>query len=258
MGRSRESKRVNSEGGIGKGKKKEHSPSGRPLGVTDARYAKLATLHKKLRFDQPEYIGPLEVVDLFPEKPDFVLVIHNFLSTFECKQLINVIEDIQLNKASGKDTHPKRGEAYLDRENLPFKDPLLADTLWQRLKDHLPLVDGRKPVCFQDKLSYYCYRKGQRFDEHVDQSSRSVDNSCQTEYTLLIYLNGGVGSSINLEGGETEFMGSKGRVALSVEPEEGMLLLHAHGQRCLLHAGREVRKGVKYVFRTDIMYDRNK
>eukprot|EP00242_Pyramimonas_sp_CCMP2087_P005970 CAMPEP_0198217696 /NCGR_PEP_ID=MMETSP1445-20131203/65323_1 /TAXON_ID=36898 /ORGANISM="Pyramimonas sp., Strain CCMP2087" /LENGTH=39 /DNA_ID= /DNA_START= /DNA_END= /DNA_ORIENTATION= len=36
-----------------------------------------------------------------------------------------------------------------------------------------------------------------------------------------------------------------------------MLLLHAHGRRCLLHEGAMVTKRAKYVMRTDVMYRRN-
>lgn len=39
-----------------------------------------------------------------------------------------------------------------------------------------------------------------------------------------------------------------------VAPIEGMALLHLHGDKCLLHEARNVTKGVKYVFRSDIVF----
>lgn len=37
-----------------------------------------------------------------------------------------------------------------------------------------------------------------------------------------------------------------------VELETGMLLLHKHGNECMLHEGREVTAGEKWVIRTDL------
>jgi len=39
-----------------------------------------------------------------------------------------------------------------------------------------------------------------------------------------------------------------------VAPIEGMALLHIHGDKCLLHEARNVTKGVKYVFRSDVIF----
>jgi hypothetical protein len=41
---------------------------------------------------------------------------------------------------------------------------------------------------------------------------------------------------------------------LQVAPIEGMALLHIHGDKCLLHEARNVTKGVKYVFRSDVVF----
>ena len=41
---------------------------------------------------------------------------------------------------------------------------------------------------------------------------------------------------------------------LQVAPTEGTALLHLHGDKCLLHEARNVTKGVKYVFRSDVVF----
>lgn len=41
-----------------------------------------------------------------------------------------------------------------------------------------------------------------------------------------------------------------------VDPEIGMALLHKHGHECLLHEGREVTKGEKWVLRSDLVVKR--
>lgn len=41
-----------------------------------------------------------------------------------------------------------------------------------------------------------------------------------------------------------------------VELDAGMALLHRHGQDCLLHEGREVTAGEKWVIRSDLCVKR--
>ncbi|KAF9202883.1 hypothetical protein BGZ49_006998 [Haplosporangium sp. Z 27] len=46
---------------------------------------------------------------------------------------------------------------------------------------------------------------------------------------------------------------SNGGVA--VKPERGLLLVHKHGDECMLHEGLIVNRGYKYVLRTDVIYE---
>ena len=39
---------------------------------------------------------------------------------------------------------------------------------------------------------------------------------------------------------------------LAIVPEVGMALLHKHGNDCMLHEGREVTAGEKWVIRSDL------
>lgn len=169
----------------------------------------------------------------------------------------------RLNQASPKDLNPRKGEAYLDRENATFCDESLASALWARLAPHVPEVDGRKATGLFDRLRYYCYRRGQRFDRHVDVAVTDERRGQVSEYTLLVYLNGegedggeGDGTLPTMEGGETVFYATAKKVLASVAPTAGAALLHAHGRRCLMHCGAEVTRGTKYVLRSDIMYPR--
>ena len=41
-----------------------------------------------------------------------------------------------------------------------------------------------------------------------------------------------------------------------VEVEAGLALLHRHGDECLLHEGREVKGGGKWVLRSDLVVRR--
>ncbi|KAG6753459.1 hypothetical protein POTOM_043527 [Populus tomentosa] len=61
-------------------------------------------------------------------------------------------------------------------------------------------------------------------------------------------------SSESLVEGETVFYGSRNSVLADVAPAEGMVLLHIHGDKCMLHEARNVTKGVKYIFRSDACF----
>ena len=89
---------------------------------------------------------------------------------------------------------------------------------------------------------YYCYRRGQRFGQHVDTCVRH-SNGDVSEYTLLIYLNGqdhsqredeatksqsqsqsqSQAQAVQLRGGETVFYATAKRELCSVAPVAGTL-----------------------------------
>ena len=77
----------------------------------------------------------------------------------------------------------------------------------------------------------------------------------KTTWTLLLYLSSPV---TGCEGGQTVFYPhppGKRKAApppVVAEPEVGMLLLHRHGKDCLLHEGREVTAGEKWIIRSDL------
>lgn len=83
----------------------------------------------------------------------------------------------------------------------------------------------------------------------------------KTTWTLLIYLTGPTTGCI---GGETVFYpesppgrkfrgkSDEGAKPIIIGLEVGTALLHKHGQECLLHEGREVREGEKWIIRSDI------
>jgi hypothetical protein len=120
-----------------------------------------------------------------------------------------------------------------------FDAPLLADDLWQRLRAHIPASWGGMQACGLNERFRYCrYRPGQRFAWHVDGSYERA-NGEKSLLTLLLYLNEGY------EGGATRFG------ACEVKGQRGMALLFDHKLR---HEGEELRRGIKYVLRSDVMF----
>jgi len=122
-----------------------------------------------------------------------------------------------------------------------------------------------RPITCNPNLRLYKYTKGQWFGRHVDESNKidvpprdfdddqvdgpsfsTVDDrdGMRTEITVLFYLS-------SCRGGATRFHlphGSRKKDDSSVAftPEEGAVLLHVHGDRCLEHEAEPVLEGVKY------------
>lgn len=105
---------------------------------------------------------------------------------------------------------------------------------------------------------------GERTDDdanNISFPSASSESSvpAKTTWTLLLYLTSPV---TGCEGGETVFYPdppSKREAApppVVAELDIGMALLHRHGKDCLLHEGREVTAGEKWVIRSDLCVKR--
>lgn len=91
-------------------------------------------------------------------------------------------------------------------------------------------------------------------------SEDSVDAiPARTTWTLLLYL---TSPATGCQGGETVFYPdppSKREAApnpVVANLEVGMALLHRHGRECMLHEGREVNEGEKWVIRSDLCVKR--
>lgn len=100
----------------------------------------LARLHARAIEPPHSYVEPLNVVDLLPAQPGFLLLVDDFLSAGECARLIEAADAAGLQPSSEADRRPKKGEAFLDRESLAFVDSALTEALWSRLRPVLPDV----------------------------------------------------------------------------------------------------------------------
>ncbi|KKF94164.1 hypothetical protein CFO_g3480 [Ceratocystis platani] len=149
------------------------------------------------------------------------------------------------------------------------QDAAFAQRLWEEtgLQEALReegvkgLWDG-EPIGLNPNIRIYRYTKGQFFDAHYDDwnpvslSQGSSTIAAKTTWTLLLYL---TSVADGCTGGETVFYPFDRRVTreeVAVAPETGMVLLHKHGDECMLHEGREVTAGEKWIIRTDICVPR--
>ena len=87
---------------------------------------------------------------------------------------------------------------------------------------------------------------------HYDGSYKTPSGDMQSFYTLHLYLNDSVSNGGDVEGGATSFICNRNR--LDVDPKMGRVLIFQHAY--LFHCGDEVRRGIKYTMRSDLMYER--
>jgi len=169
-----------------------------------------------------------------------IFTIEDFWTSKECDDFISQSEAIGYEPATVETESGQKVITTVRNNNrVIYKDYELADILWRQLKPFTPKQIGySKAVGLNELFRFYKYQSGQEFKRHRDQSYIR-DNGEASYYTFMIYLNE------NYEGGETNFSN------LTIQPKQGLALVFLHN---LEHEGRPVKKGIKYVLRTDIMF----
>ncbi|KAI1392577.1 uncharacterized protein F4822DRAFT_391450 [Hypoxylon trugodes] len=218
----------------------------------------------------PPFKPTLPVVQFNPEAPvpdleDKIILIRNFWPKNLCRDYVNFLKTLSLTTTPGR---PKRGEALRVNDRFQVDDVQFAQRLWHGtgLKEALAEESvmnlwGGDVVALNPNIRVYRYSKGQYFDCHYDDSNivalSETNGSCttistKTTWTLLLYLTSAAEGCI---GGETVFYPhdrKSPKEEIAIAPETGLLLLHKHGDDCLLHEGREVTAGEKWIIRTDL------
>lgn len=204
-------------------------------------------------------------LDLFLETllEDQILIIRNLFTSTLCKNYVAYLATLPLATTPGK---PKRGEAVRVNDRFQVEDSAFAKLLWEKtaLKELVSSRDSRlwggEVLGLSSNIRIYRYKPGQFFDQHYDESNRLCygpeKTPARTTWTLLIYLS-------VCEGGATVFYpepaghtGANAEPPVTAAPEIGLALLHRHGDDCLLHEGKEVTSGEKWVLRSDLVVKR--
>ena len=169
----------------------------------------------------------------------------------ECAAILAGAEDqpwlpATVNSASGRVVVT----GVRDSMTAILRDASLAKELYRRVVPHVPgrmhAELGARGRVRMDvagvhvPVRIYRYEPGQHFGPHQDQSYFG-ENGTQSLLTFMVYLNDGFG------GGETDFP-EQGQ---TIVPKTGTALLFQH---MLLHAGRHVTSGTKWVLRSDVLY----
>jgi prolyl 4-hydroxylase len=172
----------------------------------------------------------------------FKLITENFLTPEECKGFIDFSEKQGYGEAliRVKGGGEQMRKDIRDNDRVIWDNLQVAAQLYEQVKDLLVDIDGYEPCGLNERFRFYRYRDGQQFKPHVDGSFKRSPTE-ESKVTLLLYLND------DFEGGNTTLILENEEVV----PKEGMMLLFAHK---IMHCGRPVTTGTKYILRTDVMY----
>lgn len=214
--------------------------------------------------------------------PNQIITVSRLFTASLSQKYVSFLKSLPLVTTPGK---PKRGDAVRVNDRFQVDDPDFARRLWEETSlRSLVLegdIDGETPnetarttlwggevLGLNPNIRIYRYSEGQFFDQHYDEANKVAFPSptdpaksipARTTWTLLLYLT-------VCEGGETVFYpdppaGKKARneqppKPVATAPEVGLALLHRHGNECMLHEGKEVTKGEKWVIRSDLCVKR--
>jgi len=202
--------------------------------------------------------------------PDSVFVIHNLLSRHECRRIVEFSEQMGYTE----DAPVSLGRNIRRNENCVWiMDERVNRVIFERIQQYLPETvefQGHAmhgPLGLNRRWRLYKYHPGDVFKQHTDgpwppagideRDGRYIpdtsDGTALTWMTFLIYLND------DFDGGSTKFptgVGSGQQPDFEVEPTQGSVLVFYHGYHAAskLHEGSLVRKGTKYVARTEVLY----
>lgn len=203
-----------------------------------------------------------------PNVPGLSLA-RNVFSPEECKAIIaagervNFVPDAPLRED---------GDISILAHNFYWvADTAFHDILWSRISPFVPSsVNGRKARGINRRFRVYRYVPGAEYRCHIDGAwppsgiladdtyvydASPPEKKQSSLFTFLMYLND------DFEGGETTFFipaVKEGTLnAYPVRPVMGAVAIFPHGETrgALLHEGTGVRKGAKYIIRTDVEYD---
>jgi hypothetical protein len=174
-------------------------------------------------------------------------LVAGFLSLAECRELID-----RADERGFRSPEPEYPPSYRNNDRQVLDDPELAARLLERLRPHLPerlRAEGRdwRLYGLNERMRLCRYRPGQRFGVHRD-GVHYREGGRQSRLTFVVYLN----DATEFAGGSTRFYPERGAPpSASVPPAAGTLVLFTHD---LWHDGEEVSSGVKYVLRSDVLY----
>ncbi|KAJ6437239.1 oxidoreductase domain-containing protein [Purpureocillium lavendulum] len=161
---------------------------------------------------------------------------------------------------------------YRVSDRIVWDQQDVVDRIWARCAtvDGLAETLARVPAGWRDgkgtwrfksmnrRMRFLRYGPGQYFKPHCDGPYwyfEEDEREVRTMYTVHLYLNDSAAESSTGEGhvgGATAFLSGDGKRKLDVNPKAGSVLIFQH--EGLLHEGAEVKSGVKYTVRMDILY----
>jgi hypothetical protein len=192
--------------------------------------------------------------------------IDNFLSSQECEFYCQ-----QTEKIGYKSIEQDYPTTYRSCERVCLLSRDFSDLIWKRLNPHLTKldVDKKKPMDFSSQgvwkpqginecIKFSKYHVGHHFKPHLD-GLFTPTPMVATVMTILIYLNddfeGGKTNFVKMpQGGILKFLENTNyEITESYTPKRGSALVFSGD---VLHEGEIITKGVKYIIRTEILFEK--
>mmetsp|Transcript_33023 Transcript_33023/g.77052 ORF Transcript_33023/g.77052 Transcript_33023/m.77052 type:complete len:266 (-) Transcript_33023:299-1096(-) len=176
-------------------------------------------------------------------------VVDGVISTADCQQLVQLCEDIGF-----RTRWSQVGAVTL------YMPEQFSNHIFERLKPFLPDHFGGRPVGIHRRWAVLKYEKGQYLNPHIDGHTPGtvrIGNELQKETGTRSYMSCLFWLSDDVEGGETVFTYPQGGTWVAIPPKTGAALLFYHGQNAVnnpMHYGGDVKSGIKYLVRSDIIY----
>lgn len=194
----------------------------------------------------------------------------NVLSVDECQRLIDLTEALGYLP----DAAVSLPREIRHNDNVVWvTDAKTDDIIWQRVAhfalQNLDIFQHKQPVGLNARFRFYRYREGDYFRAHTDGAwpgSRVVDgqlitNAYSDRYSLMTFL---IFLNDDFEGGTTRFQVAQAEtesrdanLLVDVRVPKGGVLCFPHGLHPLhcVHSSEPVRKGIKYIIRTDMLFE---
>lgn len=136
---------------------------------------------------------------------------------------------------------------YRDGFRVIADDPTLTAYLYEVLKPYIP-EQWRKATArgLNNRCRFLCYTPGQQFEAHYDGRYEDPSTKQYSQVTVQLYLH----DVPQENGGATTFL-LGGNRKVPCQPRAGSVLLFSQN---LEHEGSTVEGGLKYTFRTEVMY----
>ena len=173
-----------------------------------------------------------------------IIVVDDALTPRDCARIVDAIGDAFAPATSGA----RRGEARRRNGRFAETSEAFARRLFERARVARTFAFEMDDAAgLNPNVRVYRYREGERFGAHVDERVTALGR--RSKYTALYYLGGE-----DLEGGATIFYDEFGDERCRVRPKIGRALYFRHGADMPEHEGEEVRRGTKYVLRSDVLF----
>jgi len=215
------------------------------MGVKDVKLP----LFVKEETTESEKITCEKITHPWPAHKDkWCIMLRNVFSKSECEELIKLSEKTgylpaMVNIGEGK---MEVASDYRNNTRCMIDSVELGDFIFNRIKKWIPSVwDKRKLLSCNERLRFLRYHPGEFFALHQD-GTYMRENGDRSYITVLFYLNEG------FEGGHTTLMHlTDSSKNVPITPSQGGVLIFEHR---IWHEGSLLKKGVKYLVRTDVMY----